>query len=88
MEIRVFEAFSGYGSQHLALERLRVDNPDLFSYNVVGISEIDVNAVRAYSVLHGECPNYGDISQIDLGVVPDFDLFTYFFSLYFYFAYR
>ena len=34
-KLRVFEAFSGYGSQSLALERLGID------HEVVAISEID-----------------------------------------------
>lgn len=74
--IRVFEAFAGYGSQSLALERLKRHFPE-FDYEVVGISEIDRYAVTAYKALHGDVPNYGDISKIDWNKVPDFDLFTY-----------
>lgn len=55
MDIRVFEAFSGYGSQHIALERLMLEHSASFSYSVVGISEIDSNALKAYYVLHGDC---------------------------------
>jgi DNA (cytosine-5)-methyltransferase 1 len=76
MKIRVFEAFAGYGSQSLALERLKQTFPE-FDYEVVGISEIDKYALTAYEALHGHCPNYGDISKIDWNNVPDFDLFTY-----------
>lgn len=76
MKIRVFEAFAGYGSQSLALERLKRHFPE-FDYKVVGISEIDKYAVTAYNALHGDVPNYGDISMIDWNEVPDFDLFTY-----------
>lgn len=75
MKIRVFEAFAGYGSQSLALERLKRHFPE-FDYEVVGISEIDKYAVTAYNALHGDVPNYGDISKIDWKEVPDFDLFT------------
>lgn len=75
MKIRVFEAFAGYGSQSLALERLKRRFPK-FDYEVVGISEIDKYAVTAYKALHGDVPNYGDISKIDWKEVPDFDLFT------------
>ena len=39
-QLRVFEAFAGYGSQSMALERLRKSHPG-FNYQVVGISEID-----------------------------------------------
>lgn len=76
MKIRVFEAFAGYGSQSLALERLKRHFPEL-DYEVVGISEIDRYAVTAYKALHGDVPNHGDISKIDWNKVPDFDLFTY-----------
>ena len=75
-KIKVFEAFAGYGSQHLALKRLKRDCPD-FDYEVVGISEIDKYAIQAYNALHPNVPNYGDISKIDWSQVPDFDLFTY-----------
>lgn len=76
MKIRVFEAFAGYGSQAMALERLKQDYPE-FDYEVVGISEIDKYALQAYEAVHGHCPNYGDVSKIDWTQVPDFDLFTY-----------
>lgn len=75
-KIRVFEAFAGYGSQRLALKRLKRDYPS-FDFEVVGISEIDKYAIRAYEALHGEANNYGDISKIDWMQVPDFDLLTY-----------
>ena len=75
-KIRVFEAFAGYGSSHLALKRLKRDYPS-FDFEVVGISEIDKYAIQAYEALHGEANNYGDISKIDWMQVPDFDLLTY-----------
>lgn len=74
--LRVFEAFCGYGAQSLALERLKHDFPD-FDYKVIGISDVEMNALAAYRALHGDIPNYGDISAINWGGVPDFDLFTY-----------
>lgn len=70
-KIRVFEAFAGYGSQSMALRRLGID------YEVIGISEIDKYAIQAYMAVHGETPNYGDISKIDWSSVPDFDFLTY-----------
>ncbi len=76
MKIRVFEAFAGYGSQAMALNRLRENYPE-FDYEVVGISEIDKYALQAYQAVHGHCPNYGDISKVDWNTVPDFDLLTY-----------
>lgn len=38
--LRVFEAFSGYGSQSLAFEYLKDLHPD-FEFEVVGISDIE-----------------------------------------------
>lgn len=76
MKLKVFEAFAGYGSQAMALNRLRENYPQ-FDYEVVGISEIDKYALQAYQAVHGHCPNYGDISKIDWNTVPDFDLLTY-----------
>ena len=67
----MFEAFAGYGSQSMALRRLGID------YEVIGISEIDKYAIQAYMAVHGETPNYGDISKIDWEEVPDFDFLTY-----------
>lgn len=70
--LRVFEAFSGYGSQSIALERLGIE------HKVVGISEIDENAIKGYYALHSKnIKNFGDISQIDVRDLPKFDLFTY-----------
>lgn len=70
--LKVFEAFSGYGSQSIALERLGIE------HKVVGISEIDKNAIKAYYALHSEdIKNYGDISKIKPEELPEFDLFTY-----------
>lgn len=70
-KIRVFEAFAGYGSLSMALSRLGID------FEVVGISEIDKYAIQAYMAVHGDTPNYGDISKIDWSSVPDFDFLTY-----------
>lgn len=69
--LRVFEAFVGYGSQAMALRRIGIP------HKVVGISDIDKYALMAYEAVHGECPNYGDITQVDWSKVPDFDLLTW-----------
>lgn len=69
--IKVFEAFSGYGSQSLALERLNIE------HEVVCISEIDKYAIQAYEALHGPVKNLGDISKIKAENAPEHDLFTY-----------
>ena len=75
--IRVFEAFAGYGSQAMALKRLQHDFPDRVEFEFVGISEIEPHAIAAYNAVHGDTPNFGDISKIDWAQVSDFDLFTY-----------
>ena len=77
-EIRLFEAFAGYGSQLMAMRRLEEKYPDEIKVIPVGISEIDKYAIKAYHAVHGEdIKNYGDISKIDWSEVPDFDLLTY-----------
>ena len=70
-KIKVFEAFSGYGSQSMALRNIGVD------YEVVAISEVDKYAVKAYEAIHGKVNNLGDISKIDIKDIPEHDLFTY-----------
>lgn len=77
MKLKAFEAFAGYGSQAMALERLSRRHAD-FDFEVVGISEIDRYAIQAHRAVHGDgITNYGDISRIDWVQVPDFDLLTY-----------
>lgn len=46
MALKVFEAFSGYGSQSIALENIGVE------HEVVAISEIDKYAILSYDTLH------------------------------------
>lgn len=70
-KLKVFEAFSGYGSQSIALKRLGIN------YEVVAISEIDEYALKAYNALHGNVKNLGDISKIQPNNIPEHDLFTY-----------
>ena len=70
-KLRVFEAFSGYGSQSIALRNIGVP------YEVVSISEIDKYAIKAYEAIHGPTLNLGDISKIDVNDIPEHDLFTY-----------
>ena len=79
--LRVFEAFAGYGSQHMAFDRIKKHIPG-FDFKVVGISEIDKYAIQAYGAVHGDCPNYGDISKINWDEVPDFDFFSYSFPCF------
>lgn len=76
VHLKVFEAFAGVGSQHMALRNLGVD------YEVVGVSEIDKFAHQAYEAIHGETKNFGDISKLQPEDLPDFDLFTYSFPCF------
>ena len=69
--IRVFEAFSGIGTQRMALRNLGIE------HEVVGISEIDKFAIKSYEAIHGETVNFGDISKLNPEELPSFDLFTY-----------
>lgn len=63
--IRVFEAFAGYGSQLMALERLQKMFGGL-NIQPIGYSEIDPIPIKAYELVHGtDIKNYGDISKID-----------------------
>lgn len=69
--IKLFEAFSGYGSQALALKRYNVE------FESVGIAEIDKYAIEAHEALHGTTRNYGDVSKLHVDELPNMDLFTY-----------
>lgn len=84
--LRLFEICAGYGSQALALERLRRDYPD-FCFELAGWCECDPEssksideqpAVIAHNALHpdGIGKNWGDLTKIDWEQVPDFDLLT------------
>ena len=76
-KIKVIELFAGYGSQHLALKRLKRDYPE-FEFEVVAFCEIDKYAIKAYNALHGDhIPNLGDITKVNPCDVPDCDLITW-----------
>lgn len=70
-KLKVFECFAGVGSQRMALRNLNIE------HEVVGISEIDKFALKSYEAIHGDCPNFGDISKINPNDLPNMDLFTY-----------
>lgn len=67
--IRMFEAFSGIGTQAMALKKLGVD------YEIVGFSEIDKYAIQSYHAIHGDVTNYGDITKMN--EIPSCDIFTW-----------
>lgn len=76
-KIRVIELFAGYGSQHLALKRLKRDFPQ-FEYEVIAFCEIDKYAIKAYRALHGHnVPNIGDITKVSPLCIPNCDLMTW-----------
>ena len=68
--MRVLELFGGYGSQALALENLGIEFKS-------DLCEIDKYAIQAYTQIHGETFNYGDICSIDETKLPYYDLITY-----------
>lgn len=72
--ITVNELFSGIGTQSLAFKYLGVP------HKVVGMAEIEKNAIKAYEVLHGETKNYGDVSKVD--ELDYADLWTYSFPCF------
>jgi DNA (cytosine-5)-methyltransferase 1 len=57
--IRLFEAFSGIGTQAMALKRLG------YQVDHIGISEIDKHALKSYYAIHGEVKNYGGIGSFE-----------------------
>ena len=69
--LKVFEALAGVGSQRMALRNLGIE------HKVVGICEIDKFALKSYEAIHGDCPNFGDISKVNPNDLPNMDLFTY-----------
>lgn len=71
--ITLFEAFSGIGTQAMALKRL--SNELNFELKTIGVSEIDKFAIKSYEAIHGETPNYGSITEIQ--EIPQVDIFTY-----------
>ncbi len=85
--LRLFEICAGYGSQYLALKRLKQTFPE-FDVTIAGWCEFDPEnaktpidsqpAVVAHDALHedGIGKNWGDLTSIDWTEVPDFDLLT------------
>lgn len=72
--LTVNELFSGIGTQAFALEYLGIP------HKIVGMAEIEKNAIEAYNILHGETRNYGDISKIES--LDYADLWTYSFPCF------
>lgn len=70
MNIKLFEAFAGYGGASFALKRAGIQ------HQTIGFSEFDKYAAKLYEKNHPNVPNYGDITKIDPADLPNFDLFT------------
>lgn len=67
--IRVIELFAGIGAQASALERLGIPHVR------IGVAEFEPHAYQAYCAIHGDTPNFGDITKIEH--LPECDLLTY-----------
>lgn len=67
--LSVNELFSGIGAFRKALQRLGIP------HKIVGISEIDPFAIKAYEAIYGATRNYGDISKVNS--LEYADLWTY-----------
>ncbi len=67
--LRIIEFFAGIGAYHQALKELDIP------HEVVGISEIDENAIKAYQILHGKTNVLGDIKRVRR--TPDAEMWCY-----------
>lgn len=65
---RVLGTFSGIGGFELAFQRAGAD--------IVGMSEIDVNANAVLRTRFPDVPNLGNIKEIYSGDLPEFDILT------------
>jgi DNA-cytosine methyltransferase len=72
-KLKVLSLFSGIGAFEEALKKLDI------SYEIIGYSEIDAVASKAYSLIHNipEEINLGDVTKINETMLEDFDLMTY-----------
>jgi DNA (cytosine-5)-methyltransferase 1 len=70
LNIKLFEAFAGYGGASFGLKKAKI------KHETVGFSEFDKFAVDLYEKNHPGVPNFGDITKINPEDIPDFDIFT------------
>ena len=68
-KLKVIEFFAGIGAYHQALKELEIP------HEIVGISEIDNQAISAYQELHGQVNSLGDIREIK--ELPYADMWCY-----------
>lgn len=72
--MKLLSLFSGIGAFEKALRNISID------YELVGFSEIDKYAIKSYCAVHNEdeSKNLGDITKIDLDILPkDIDIITH-----------
>lgn len=74
INLKVFEAFAGYGGASFALRRLK--RKGFLDYKTIGFSETDPKAIEIYKENFPRIKCYGDITKIDADKLPDFNLFT------------
>lgn len=65
-----FSTCSGYGGSTFALSKANID------HDLIGFSEINKYAIDCFIQNHGNKINYGDITKIDPGLLPYFNLLT------------
>jgi DNA (cytosine-5)-methyltransferase 1 len=63
-KLKVFEAFAGYGSQSISLRDIGID------YEIVGISEIEPDAIIAYGSIRYNLDNI-DIDNITISQMKE-----------------
>lgn len=66
MELTFFDFCSGIGAGRIGLENN--------NFKCVGHSEIDESAIKTYDVMFGSEKNYGDLMNIEVSDLPEFDL--------------
>lgn len=73
-KIRLLDAFAGIGGFHLgvkqACDELKI------GFECIGAIEIDKNARKTYNDNFPDVPLYEDITKINIGDLPDFDILT------------
>lgn len=71
--LKLLSLFTGIGAFEKALEKLNID------YELVGFSEIDKFAIKSYCAIHNvpEYKNLGDIRNINVDNLPEFDIMTW-----------
>jgi DNA (cytosine-5)-methyltransferase 1 len=70
INLKVFEAFAGYGGASFGLKKSKIP------HKVVGFSEFDKYASAIFELNHPDIKNFGDITLINPEELPDFNFFT------------